>query len=87
MGWLNTSPSTARETFNDARVRPYRFFSMRADPVAFGLVKSHNRPGRNLTGIATLGMARVADSCRLVGRYIDRLLKGDKPADLPTEIR
>jgi putative ABC transport system substrate-binding protein len=31
-------------------------FQMGVDPVAFGLVKSFNRPGANLTGIATLGV-------------------------------
>jgi putative ABC transport system substrate-binding protein len=31
-------------------------FLMGVDPVAFGFVKSFNRPGANLTGIATLGV-------------------------------
>jgi putative ABC transport system substrate-binding protein len=48
------------------------------DPVPFGLVASLNRPGGNLTGVCS-----DIDANRLMGIYAGRILKGEKPADLP----
>src|SRR5439155_362617 len=66
-------------------------FSAGADPVEIGLVGNRRLPAiypsREFPddgGLMSYG-ARWSDMYRIVGSYAGRLLKGDKPADLPVQ--
>jgi putative tryptophan/tyrosine transport system substrate-binding protein len=74
-------------------------FSIGADPVALGLVTSFNRPGANMTGVASLGIELGAKTLELLhevvpaARHIGLLVNPENPSrqaltrDLPTAAR
>ena len=47
-------------------------FNTGGDPVKFGLVASLNRPGQNVTGVASLGKTLVVKHCELIHELIPK---------------
>ena len=47
-------------------------FNTGGEPVKFGLVASLNRPGRNVTGVASLGKTLVVKHCELIHELIPK---------------
>ena len=64
-------------------------FAIVPDPVGAGIVERLSHPGGNATGFMMFRVSygpNFADQYRRAAGYVDRILRGEKPADLPVQV-